>query len=110
MACTGAYFNVPMRDIQREGEERRVFIGLAEESAMIGRRIGIPVPTDVLAHHLKVLDSLAPDSTASMQKDLERGHQSEIDDLLFNMLRTAEKAGVEAPTYRRVAEKFQILN
>jgi 2-dehydropantoate 2-reductase len=106
MACTGAYFDVPMRDIQREGEERKVFIGLSEESAAIGRKLGVPVPEDIVSHHLKVLDSLAPESTASMQKDLARGHQSEIDDLLFNMMRIAEKAGIDAKVYRKVAEKF----
>jgi len=107
MACTGAYFNVPMRDIQREGREREVFIGLSRESAEIGRRLGIPVPDDILAHHLKVLDSLAPDSTASMQKDLARGSRSEIDDLLFRMIRTAETVGAECEVYRKLGHFFE---
>ncbi|MDR1372056.1 MAG: 2-dehydropantoate 2-reductase [Dysgonamonadaceae bacterium] len=108
MACTGAYFNVPMGDIQHSGKERDVFIGLSNESAAIGRKLGIPVPEDILTHHLKVLDSLAPESTASMQKDIALGHQSEIDDLLFNMVRTAEKTGVDTPVYRMVSKKFKI--
>jgi 2-dehydropantoate 2-reductase len=107
MACTGAYFDVPMEPIQRPGKERDLFIGLARESAATGRKIGISLPDDLLERHLLVLDKLAPESTASMQKDLAKGHESEIDDLLFRMLRLAEENGVPAPTYERVAEKFR---
>jgi hypothetical protein len=45
-----------------------------------------------VARNLKVLDSSDPDSTASLQKDIAKGHESEIDDLLFNIIRMAEKS------------------
>jgi 2-dehydropantoate 2-reductase len=108
MALTGAYFDVPMREIQRAGEERDVFTGLSAESAEVGRMLNIPVPGDLVAYNLNILDGLDPDSTASLQKDLARGHESEIDDLLFNMIRMAEKTGVKTPVYRKVAEKFRL--
>ena len=41
-----------------------------------------------------------------MQKDLERGHDSEIQGLLFDMFSAAEEEGIDIPTYRMVAEKF----
>jgi 2-dehydropantoate 2-reductase len=107
MACTGAYFDVPMRNIQHDGKERNMFIELSRESAETGKKLGIAVPDDILEHHLKVLDSLAPESTASMQKDIARGHRSEIGDLLFNMIQIAERCGVDTPVYRTVAEKFR---
>jgi 2-dehydropantoate 2-reductase len=106
MALTGAYFDVPMREIQKTGEERDVFIGLSTESAEVGRKLNIPVPDDLIAYNLKILDGLEPDSTASLQKDIAKGHESEIDDLLFNMIRIAEKNGIKTPTYQRIAEKF----
>ena len=34
-------------------------------------------------YNLKVIDKLDPDSTASMQKDIAKGHESEIQGLLF---------------------------
>ena len=55
---------------------------------------------------LKVIDKLDPESTASMQKDLARGHESEIQGLLFDMITAAEEQGIDIPTYRMVAEKF----
>jgi 2-dehydropantoate 2-reductase len=107
MALTGAYFDVPMREIQRPGKERDVFIGLSTESAEIGRKLNIPLPDDLVTYNLKIVDSLDPDSTASLQKDIAKGHESEIDDLLFNMIRMAEKAGIKTPVYHKVAQKFQ---
>jgi 2-dehydropantoate 2-reductase len=43
-----------------------------------------------VAYNLKVIDKLDPESTASMQKDLARGHESEIQGLLFDMITAAE--------------------
>lgn len=43
-----------------------------------------------------------------MQKDMEKGHQSEIQGLLFDMITAAEEQGIEVPTYQEVAKKFRI--
>jgi 2-dehydropantoate 2-reductase len=109
MALTGAYFDVPMREIQKAGEKRDVFIGLSAESAAVGQKLNIRFPDDPVAYNLKVLDSLDPDSTASLQKDIAKGHESEIDDLLFNMIRIAGKNGVEVPTYQKIKKSFVTL-
>ena len=70
MACTGAYHNVPMGEVQHEGEVRDTFIGLSQESAEIGRKLGVIFPEDPVTYNLKVIDKLDPHSTASMQKDI----------------------------------------
>jgi 2-dehydropantoate 2-reductase len=107
MACTGAFYDSPMEPIQKPGCERDTFIGLSDESIALGRKLGIEIPDNQTELNLKVIDALAPESTASMQKDLEKGHQSEIDDLLFRFIREGRKIGLEMPTYSRVAAKFQ---
>lgn len=106
MACTGAYHDVPMGKVQHEGEVRNTFIGLSTESAEIGRRSGVVFPEDPVAYNLKVIDKLDPHSTASMQKDIARGHESEIQGLLFDMIELGERLGVDMPTYHKVAQKF----
>ena len=106
MACTGAYHDVPMGEVQYEGEVRNTFIGLSTESAEIGRRSGVVFPEDPVAYNLKVIDKLDPHSTASMQKDIARGHESEIQGLLFDMIELGERLGVDMPTYHKVAQKF----
>lgn len=106
MAVTGAYHNVPMGAVQQPGKVRDTFIGLSTESAALGRKLGIDFPEDVVTYNLKVIDKLAPESTASMQKDIEKGHESEIQGLLFDMITVAEAQGIDIPTYREVAKKF----
>ncbi|EGF59272.1 ketopantoate reductase family protein [Bacteroides fluxus] len=107
MAVTGAYYDVPMGEVQKPGEVRDTFIGLSQESAALGRKLGIEFKEDIVEYNLKVIDKLAPESTASMQKDMAKGHQSEIQGLLFDMIAAAEEQGVEVPTYRMVAKKFE---
>ena len=107
MACTGAYHDVPMGEVQHEGDVRDTFVGLSRESAEIGRRLGVVFPEDPVAYNLKVIDKLDPHSTASMQKDIARGHESEIQGLLFDMIDWGERLGVDLPTYHKVAQKFR---
>ena len=107
MAVTGAYYDVPMGEVQKPGKIRDTFIGLSTESAALGKKLGVEFPEDPVSYNLKVIDKLDPESTASMQKDLARGHDSEIQGLLFDMIAAAEEQGINIPTYRMVAEKFK---
>lgn len=107
MACTGAYYNVSMGEVQKEGKVRDTFIGLSRESAELGEKLGIHFNEDLVKYNLKVIDKLSPESTASMQKDIARGHESEIQGLLFDMIALANKLNVQIPTYERIAQKFQ---
>lgn len=91
MAVTGAYYDVPMGEVQKPGEVRNTFIGLSQESAALGRKLGIAFKEDIVEYNLKVIDKLAPESTASMQKDMAKGHQSEVQGLLFDMITAAEE-------------------
>ena len=102
-----AYHNVPMGEVQHEGEVRDTFIGLSQESAEIGRKLGVIFPEDPVTYNLKVIDKLDPHSTASMQKDIARGHESEIQGLLFDMIDLGERLGIDLPTYHKVALKFK---
>lgn len=106
MAVTGAYYDVPMGEVQKPGAVRDTFIGLSRESAELGRRLGIKLECDLVEYNLKVIDSLDPHSTASMQKDMARGHESEVQGLLFDLLEACEAEGIDCPTYRLVAQKF----
>ena len=106
MAVTGAYHNVPMGEVQKPGKVRNTFIGLSTESAALGKKLGIDFPENVVTYNLKVVDKLAPESTASMQKDIAKGNQSEVQGLLFDMIAAAEAESIDIPTYREVAKKF----
>ena len=107
MAVTGAYYDVPMGEVQKPGKIRDTFIGLSRESAALGQKLGIEFEENVIECNLKVIDKLAPESTASMQKDIAKGNQSEVQGLLFDMIAAAEEQGIDISTYRMVAEKFK---
>jgi 2-dehydropantoate 2-reductase len=107
MAVTGAYYDVPMGEVQKPGPIRDTFIALSRESIALGEKLGIHFNQDMIAHNLRILDSLDPHSTASMQKDMARGHQSEVQGLFFDIIDLARQHGVDTPTYHRLAPKFQ---
>lgn len=109
MACTGAYHDVPMGEVQHDGPVRDTFVGLSRESAAIGRKLGVCYPEDPIEYNLKVIDRLDPHSTASMQKDIAKGHQSEIQGMLFDMIKLGEELGTDLTTYHQVAAKFSHL-
>ena len=74
------------------------------QSAGTERTYRIYLPDNLPAANLHIIDKLDPNTTASMQKDLARGHESEIEGLLFQMLDLGEKMGVYMKTYRHVAD------
>ncbi len=107
MSCTGAYYDVPMGALQKPGTERDTFIGLTRESSALGEKMGITFREDPVTANLRVIDALDPQSTASMQKDLARGHESEIQGQLFDLIEAAEQNGIDIPTYRMIEKKFR---
>lgn len=106
MACSGAYFDAPMGEIQKDVEKRALFEGLSRESVAVGNKLGVQLPEGIVEYNLSVLDKLDPLSTASMQKDMKKGNRSEINSLLFDFIDLGDKLGVSMPVYRKVGEKL----
>ncbi len=107
MAGTGAYFDVPMGRVQEDGPERDVFVALTRESTALGVKMGIGFREDPVTANLRIIDALDPQAPSSLQKDLKKGCDSEIQGQLFDMLDACRKYGVDAPTYERVVAKFR---
>lgn len=101
-AC-GLYLNVAAGDMQKPGESRDLFAGLIAEVSEIGNAMGIEFEEDLVERNLKIMDSLIPSATTSMQRDVMAGKKSEMDSLVYEVVRLADKYGVEAPLYRKVA-------
>ena len=101
-AC-GLYLNVAAGDMQKPGESRDLFAGLIAEVSEIGNAMGIEFEEDLVERNLKIMDSLVPIATTSMQRDVMAGKNSEMDSLVYEVVRLADKYGVEAPLYRKVA-------
>lgn len=106
MAACGAYYDVNAGALQVEGKERDLFITLTHEILALAEAIGIQFTVDILQTNLKVLGNLAPTASASMQRDIRQGKDSEIDGLVFEVVRMGRQYGVKMPVYEMIAEKF----
>ncbi len=109
-AACGAYNNVTAGDVQKTPEYRNMFINLVKELLGIAKAMELSFYVDLLSVNLKIIDSLLPVTTASLQKDLEAGRQTEMDNLIFEVVRLGEKYSVPTPNYNIVAKKFGFPN
>jgi len=106
MATAGAYFDTAMGDISTIPEMREFYIGLSREIDALATAMDIPFEDDIIAKNLHMIDTAAPDTTASMQKDLAKGGKSEIDGLVFEPVRLGKRYGVDTPCFAKAAAKF----
>ena len=101
-AC-GLYYGVPAGDIQKPGEIRECFAGLVHEIETLALAMDIHFEEDIVNRNLDILDTLVPSATTSLQRDIAAGNLSEIDGLIYEVVRLADKYNVEAPIYRKIA-------
>lgn len=106
IGTAGLYLHAVAGDFQREGEARELFKTLIREIVTLANAMGITFEEDLVERNLKILSNLPEEATTSMQRDVIEGKQSEIDGLVYEVVRMAKKYGVEVPAYERAAEKF----
>ena len=107
IGTAGLYLHAVAGDFQQEGEARELFKTLIREIVTLSNAMGITFEEDLVERNLKILSNLPEETTTSMQRDVMEGKQSEIDGLVYEVVRMAEKYGAEVPAYRRAAEKFR---
>lgn len=105
-AC-GLYYGIPAGPMQQEGEYRQTFSELVREIDQLARAMGISFQEDIVKRNLAILDSLTPDMTTSMQKDVAAHHPSEIDGLIYGVIRLAEQYQVQLPSYEKIASELK---
>lgn len=105
-ASCAAYYDITAKTIQQEGKYRQTFKELCEEIKKIGNKLELKLDVDITEENLKIVDSATPNTTSSMQKDMKEGKKSEIDGLVFEVVRLADKFGVNVPVYSMIAKHF----
>lgn len=106
MATAGAYYDAPMGIISSTPSMRQTFIELSKEIDALAIAMGIPFEEDIVHRNLRMLDTAPPETTASMQKDLKKGSNSEMDGLVFEPVRLGRRYQVETPAFLAAAKKF----
>ncbi len=105
MAACGLYYHVSAGEVQVTGEPRDTFVKLMREIDALAEAMGVPFLADIVTTNLRILDTLDPEASTSMQRDIYAGKASEIDGLIYEVVRMGERWGVPVPTYRMIADK-----
>lgn len=106
MAACGLYYDVEAGPIQQEGKERDTFIKLMQEIEVLANAMDIHFKVDIVETNLEILKNLISTASTSMQRDIQQGKKSEIDGLVFEVVRLGRYYGVHLPTYEMVSELF----
>lgn len=105
MAACGLYYHAAAGEAQKAGEVRETFIKLMQEIDALAVAMQIPFQVDIVKTNLDILGTLEPTATTSMQRDVYAGKQSEIDGLIYEVVRMGQQYGVPVPTYEMIAKK-----
>jgi 2-dehydropantoate 2-reductase len=103
----GLYYNVSLGAAQVPGEIRECFAGLVREISDLADAMGIGFGEEIVPGNLKITDSSDPEVTTSMQKDVAAGRQSEVDGLIYEVVRMGERHGVKMPLYSMIADELR---
>lgn len=109
IGAVGLYYNCAAGTIRQEGAPREMFKAMIREIVALAEAMDIRFEQDLVETNLKILSDLAPEATTSMQRDILAGKQSEIDGLIYQVVRLGQRYGVSMPQYEMVAEKLRGL-
>lgn len=107
IGAAGLYCNAVAADFQREGEQREMFKALIREIVALSHAMGIEFEEDLVERNLKILASLSPEATTSMQRDVMEGKRSEMDGLVYEVVRMGRKYKVSMPQYEKATACFR---
>ena len=107
IGAAGLYCNAVAADFQREGEQREMFKALIREIVALSHAMGFEFEEDLVERNLKILASLSPEATTSMQRDVIEGKRSEMDGLVYEVVRMGREYKVSMPQYEKAAACFR---
>ena len=107
IGTAGLYCNAVAADFQREGEPREMFKALIREIVALSHAMGIEFAEDLVERNLKILAALSPEATTSMQRDVMEEKCSEMDGLVYEVVRMGEEYKVDMPKYKKAAARFR---
>lgn len=95
----GAVTRAPVGVIRTVPQTRRMLEGCMREILGVARARGIPLGDAIIADTLAFVDSLAPDGTTSLQRDIAGGKPSELEAWNAAVVRFGHEAGAATPLH-----------
>ena len=99
LGAVGAAARSPAGVLRTTAETRALLEKAMREVLAVARARGVPVSETAVGSALARTDSLPPDGTTSMHRDLVSGRRSELDDLVGAVVRAAAETGTPAPAH-----------
>ena len=93
----GAVTRAPVGVFRSQPGTRQMLEQTISEIYNIARARHIALPKDIIGKTMEFLDSMPPDGTASMQRDIMNGRPSELEAQNGAVVRMGQEAGVETP-------------
>ena len=106
-AACGQYYDAMAGDMQKPGEIRDTFAVLIHEIDLLADAMGICFTSDIVQTNLDILDSLTPEASTSMQRDIKQGKASEMDGLIFEVVRMGQQYKIKLPVYEKITEELK---
>ena len=93
----GAITRAPLGVFLGLPQTRHMLQGVMQEVFSVANARGIALPKEIIGNTLDFMDSLPPTGTASMQRDIMKGHRSEVESQTGAVVRMGQEMGVETP-------------
>ena len=105
--AVGLYYHANAGEIIRTPEYTRSFLNCVEELRRLGLAFGVRLEDDIAQINLSILSGLEPSMTTSMQKDLAQGGPSEIDGLIYEVVRLGKAQNLSLPLYETIGKALK---
>lgn len=107
IGAAGLYYHATAGDFQKEGPERQLFEDLIQEVSAIAQAMDCPFERDFVEVNERILADMPAQADTSMQRDIAAGRPSEVDGLVYSVVRLGDEFQVPVPKYRMVAEELR---
>ena len=105
----GAVTRAPIGVLREEPVTRGLVERGMREIFAVGRAQGIAIPEGSVEKSLAIVDSLAPEGTSSLQRDIAEGKPSELEAWNGAVVRRGREAGVPTPFHEIIYRRLRPL-
>lgn len=108
MSGVTTLFRAPMGPIYKGEYGQDILYTLLKEIAAIMRAHGAPIDEDIEQKQLILMNQMMPEMKSSMQRDMEKGYEVEVDHLQGYLLRLAKNYDINTPLLKTVYHNLKI--
>jgi 2-dehydropantoate 2-reductase len=102
LAGMTAAVRLPIGEIRANPAASAMLRQLIEEGWRVARAESVALPDDYVERQMAFVETIEPGGYSSLYHDLMKGHRMELEALHGELLRRAQRAGVDAPATRTV--------